>query len=154
MQVGAYMMAAALKALMMLETKFLSDGRTFLTGDEFTAAGMPSSASTAVSPTLLPCQLTIDAWSGRLLIGLHHDHHPRQRHHRASDATRVLVVIWYPCQSLMQPAICRADIVGGQCITVARLLGFLTEKDHPKTSAYLDRLTKRPAYVKIFGSQV
>ena len=38
-QVSKYMMAAALKALRVLEDKFLSDTRTFVTGEEFTAAG-------------------------------------------------------------------------------------------------------------------
>ena len=58
------------------------------------------------------------------------------------------------CQlpTLTQP-LYHADIVAGQCLTVARLLGFLSEKAHPRTSAYLDRLTKRPTYVKIFGPQ-
>ena len=36
------MMAAALKALTVMEARFFGDERTFLTGDEFTAAGTPA----------------------------------------------------------------------------------------------------------------
>ena len=50
----------------------------------------------------------------------------------------------------LTPPLCHSDIVGGQCLTVARLLGFLNETEHPRTSAYLDRLTKRPRYSKVF----
>ncbi len=44
-----------------------------------------------------------------------------------------------------------ADILGGQCLYVAKFLGLLTEETHPKSLAYLERLTKRPAFGKVFN---
>ena len=38
----AYMKAGAEKALQVIENKFFADGRTYIAGDGFTAAGMPT----------------------------------------------------------------------------------------------------------------
>ena len=44
-----------------------------------------------------------------------------------------------------------ADTLGGQCLYVAKWLGLMTAETHPKSLSYLERLTKRPAFGKVFN---
>ena len=135
------MKARAEKALQVIETKFFADDRTYVAGDTFSAAGA------RLSPGSLPIALVLSASDHAMRLTLTRGCELSAEACRINNDVRTGTVL------MPDAPPCHADIVGGQVLTVVRMLGFLTETNHPKTAAYLTRLTKRSTYLKVYGTE-